>query len=160
MVRILWQSFEWALLHILLGFLLGHCTPPPIRASYNTTRGRESVESLRLCLHGTCPQKTCAQHPKMPVEDCAGLVLGAVTSFLEPLLGHLSPKVAKVEGALCATLCAPPPPCAQHGIAPSKLPYIWVGTSVGNSDEHTCSRHAAWGSHTSVGPILCVPPAS
>jgi len=28
------------------------------RAPYKTTSGRDCVKSLRLCLHGTCPQRT------------------------------------------------------------------------------------------------------
>ena len=35
-----------------------------VRAPYNTARGRDYVKSLRLCLHGTCTQRSgCASFP-------------------------------------------------------------------------------------------------
>ena len=33
------------------------CIGNTVRVPYNTTSGRDCVKSLRLCLHGTCPQR-------------------------------------------------------------------------------------------------------
>ena len=39
--------------------------PNTVRAPYSTISGRDCVKSLRLCLHGTCPQKQRGEQLKI-----------------------------------------------------------------------------------------------
>ena len=53
-----------------------------VRAPYNTTGGRDSVKTPRLCLHGTCPQGNPLEGlEKVTVRAC-GRSLGFTTSGL------------------------------------------------------------------------------
>jgi len=56
-----------------------------VRAPYNTISGRDCVKSLRLCLHGTCPQRQARLGTDRPGFES---VLGGRGEDVEELLGQ------------------------------------------------------------------------
>ena len=57
---------------------------PRPQAPYNTTSGRDCLKSLRLRLHGTCPQK--ATRGNLPKVDPGDLEESHASSHVGPLL--------------------------------------------------------------------------